>query len=169
MELTCPQCAKAIKMSLEELSTAQGVVVCPQCLREFRPEGIVLLPPRPAAAPVESGGAFFCHDCGHRLPQEGLKFCPYCGVSLVVTERHDPTEGREGVATRGDGKGTESSPSKKEDKGHKFKMNMPLIHGIPRDYSEVMGSPAMRRFLGFMIVLLSLTFIALMVAIFLQQ
>lgn len=169
MELTCPQCAKAIKMSLEELSTAQGVVVCPQCLREFRPEGIVLLPPRPAAAPVESGGVLFCHDCGHRLPQEGLKFCPYCGVSLVVNEQRDPTDtGFASVASR-DGNGAEASAGKKEDKGHKFRMNMPLIHGIPRDYNEVMGSPAMRRFLVFMIVLLSLSFIALMVAIFLQQ
>ena len=165
MELTCPQCAKAIKMSLEELSTAKGVVVCPQCLREFRAEGIELLPQRPAPVPDEAAGALFCHDCGHRLPQEGLKFCPYCGVSLAVTstavqERHD------GAVASAAG---EKPAAKQEDRSPKFKFNMPLIKGLPRDYGAVMGSTSMRRFLQTLIVLLSLSFITLMVAIFLQQ
>lgn len=150
-------------MSLEELSTAQGVVVCPQCLREFRAEGVELLPPRPTPAVEEPVCALFCHDCGHRLPQEGLKFCPYCGVSLAVTAQAV----EEKVPAESDV--TSPSPAPKEEKGHKFKLNMPLIHGIPQDYGAVMGSPAMRRFLVTLIVLLSMSFLAIMVAIFLQQ
>ncbi len=166
MELTCKQCGKTIKISLEELSVAGGVVVCPQCLHEFRAEGVELLPARAAVEAEEAVEVLYCHDCGHRLPQPGLKYCPYCGVSLAKVLTGAATAEEDAAAA------AQAVPPPKGASGEsasRLKLRMPLIHGLPQDYGTVMGSPATRRFLMTLIVLLSLSFVTLMVAIFLQQ
>ena len=150
-------------MTIEELATTQGAVVCPQCLNEFHVDGVTL-PPRHAAVRTAGPLQHYCHDCGAHLPQEGLRFCPYCGVSLEAIaappDDEAATPEAEPAAT------PEAAPAPR---GHKFKLNSPLIHGIPQDYTEVMGTRAIRRTYITLIVLLSLTFIGLLVAILLQQ
>lgn len=96
MELRCPHCGKLLTMSLPELASSNGVVVCPQCLGEFKAQHVDLsgvAPSRPkrrapkpsqAAAPHDRTAAY-CHHCGKRLPAAQLNYCPYCGSSLSLT------------------------------------------------------------------------------------
>ncbi len=96
MELKCPHCGKLLTMSLTELASGNGVVVCPQCLGEFKPQhvdlsGITPSRPKPSAskpsqaAVPRDGAVAYCHHCGKRLPAPRLNYCPYCGHSLGFT------------------------------------------------------------------------------------
>ncbi len=85
MELECPQCAKRLTVSPEELALHAGAVVCPQCLTVFDasgdvPEGTIL--ERPVRVVEEHLTYGYCPHCGRKIPQ-GVNFCPYCGQSLA--------------------------------------------------------------------------------------
>lgn len=90
MLLRCPHCSKEINMTLEELASGGGRVVCPQCLGEFDP-GVDLSGVVPghrsmkAQAPMQAqpqAAMRYCPHCGKALPADGLNFCPFCGQSL---------------------------------------------------------------------------------------
>lgn len=82
-EIRCPNCEKQMLLTGEELRKTGGHAVCPQCLCEFMPPGIIL----PAAEVTETPSptaphVLFCHNCGERLPAADLRFCPFCGAGL---------------------------------------------------------------------------------------
>lgn len=150
IQVTCPQCGKALSMTLEELSTHGGRVVCPQCLGEFVPSGIEL----PASEPARVDGAappvLFCHSCGEHLPAADLRFCPYCGVELfsnaptvaeVVAEVAPAT-----VAVETQSIDMMVEPAAPSHKKPRKIAGMPMIGTITRPPSreEVMGSPLLR-------------------------
>ncbi|MBP3738055.1 MAG: zinc ribbon domain-containing protein [Muribaculaceae bacterium] len=91
MELQCPQCAKVMQVSAEEVALHGGVVVCPQCLATFDASEMVPAGTearRIAVRVIDEHLTYsFCPHCGQRIPQ-GVNFCPYCGKSL----KHIPGE-----------------------------------------------------------------------------
>ncbi len=114
MELRCPHCGKLLAMSLQELASSNGVVVCPQCLGEFKAQHVDLSgikPSRPRRQAPKPGrasttqavvAAVYCHHCGKRLPAAQLNYCPYCGNPLSFD---DTSAGNKVAAT--------ASPEKK--------------------------------------------------------
>lgn len=98
MELKCPQCAKVLTVSQEELVIHDSQVVCPQCLAVCRYENGALVVRDDSDAPYRHTAAVdtskkdnsrFCHNCGKQIPA-GISFCPYCGADLNA-----PFESRE--------------------------------------------------------------------------
>ncbi len=121
MELKCPQCAKILTVSQEELVIHGSQVVCPQCLAVCRYENGALVVRDDSDAPyrhtatVESkpDNSRFCHSCGKQLPS-GISFCPYCGVDLKA-----PFSTDEPVAAEPEPKAQpveEKKPSEKKEK-----------------------------------------------------
>ena len=97
MELQCPQCAKVMQVSAEEVVLHGGIVVCPQCLTTFdvgeKVPSDLNVSRVSTREKAEHHAYVYCPHCGQRIPQ-GINFCPYCGQSLKLLE-HTEAEAQE--------------------------------------------------------------------------
>lgn len=78
-------------MTLEELASSGGRVVCPQCLGDFKAQVDLsgVTPSHKCAQPQTTLSEHpplqhYCHSCGRALPGQDLNFCPYCGSALHI-------------------------------------------------------------------------------------
>lgn len=93
MNFKCPHCGKTLTVTHAELARNGCRVVCPQCLTDFEPDGIdrqaiarMAKPAAPKAPKRAAPKPAFCHECGQPLPASGLRYCPYCGHSLLALD-----------------------------------------------------------------------------------
>lgn len=149
INVSCPYCRKAITMSEDELASTGAHVVCPQCLHDFVPEGLEL-PEKVDDAPREAPHVLYCHDCGRELPAPDLRFCPYCGTSLLVAAPA-PSRTQTTIAAVYDPPAAEPAPEvaapMQEPASTTFRLKgIPLIGTFqrPATRAEVMGSPLLR-------------------------
>ncbi len=129
-------------MSLEELATSNGVVVCPQCLGEFVAKDVdlsgVKVPERKTASPEPhhaaapaSDAVEYCHHCGKHLPAAGLSFCPYCGGSLsfdTADSAQPAPEARLGAGTAQVPAEPQSRPAATGDRANDGEVNTDLLN-----------------------------------------
>lgn len=171
IHIICPYCRKVITMSKDELASTGAHVVCPQCLHDFIPEGVELPEKVPADVDSQRPHVLYCHDCGRELPAPDLRFCPYCGTSLLVVapsplEEPAAQPAERTVAAVYDSPASVSSPdespSPQEPATISFRLKgIPLISTFrrPATRAEVMGSPLLRAVCYFVILLLLALFV----------
>ncbi len=162
MKLTCPHCGKTVTMSLAQLASSAKMVVCPQCLGTFEAADVdtsgvpvaqqrVQAPEEPVLRQVRT--VSFCHNCGEQLPAKGLRFCPFCGVKLDVSDIGAPAaaaalpdpifpmQGNAQAPTQAVPSQAQPQPQPQRDT-----LNSPLFSYTPHYRGSVVREPASARF-----------------------
>ena len=93
MYCTCPKCGKTVEISPEALAEQEGMVVCPQCLCDFRGTN-EQLPLRKRRVVVTNEPemphiSISCPSCGRGLADD-MNFCPYCRRPVNAAPEPEP-------------------------------------------------------------------------------